>query len=200
MIWVTGLSACTLADAQTDISVELAAHPSSGLIPGQPIVFTLAVTNHGPVAVPTSGSKFSLFSSDFYDQFDVGFPGTADCQGFGAIISDGKTFHYNLVWFPTSLDQGALEVGEIRSCRFTLALSNQAPPVWPFSFGAAEFFDDINPDNNVSTVILRRGDIAPVELPALTMSAFILLTTALAFTAWLALRGRRRLGASLNRP
>lgn len=191
MLWVTGLLACTLAHAQTDISVELTAQPSSGLVPGQPIVFTLTVTNQGPEVVPASDSKFALFSSDFYDQFDVSFPGTADCLGFGAIISDGKTFHYNLVWIPTFLSQGALAVGESRSCHFTLALSNQAPAAWPFSFGVAEFFKDINPDNNVSTVILRRGDIAAVELPALSFYTFMLLTAALASMAWLALIRRR---------
>jgi hypothetical protein len=181
LILIVGLG--TKAHAQTDISVAFTAQPDSGLVPGQPIIFTLTVTNLGPEPVPASGSKFSLYSSDFFDQFDVSSAGTADCLGFGAIVSDGKTFHYNLVWFPTFLSQGELAVGEIRSCHFTLALSNQAPAVWPFSFGVAEFFADLNPENNISTVILRRGDIAPIAVPALSFQALMLLIVALASMA-----------------
>jgi hypothetical protein len=174
----------TTAFAQTDISVELSAQPNSGLAPGQPIVFTLAVSNLGPE--PVDDYNFALFSSDFYDQFDVSFPGTADCQGFGAIVSDGKTFHYNLVWSPTFLSQGPLLVGETRSCHFTLALSNQAPAAWPFSFGVAEFFVDLNADNNVSTVVLRRGDIAPIAVPTLSFQLMMALIFALASIACIA--------------
>jgi len=187
LILIAGLR--TTAYAQTDISVELTAQPNSGLVPGQPIVFTLSVTNIGPESVPTSEYRFALFSSDIYDQFDTSF-GLVDCQGYAAIVSDGKTFYFTLVWSPTFLDQGALEVGETRTCHITLALSNQAPAVWPFSFGVADFFDDLNPDNNVSTVILRRGDIAPVAVPTLSIPVFILLIVTLASMACITLAWR----------
>ncbi len=170
------------AQAQTDLSVDFTAQPSSSLVPGQPIEFTVTVTNHGPEPVPAVGSNLALFSSDFYDQFDSSF-GSADCQGYTVFVSDGDAFHFNLVWFPTFQDQGALEVGESRSCHITLALSNQAPAEWPFSFGVAESFDDINPDNNVSTVILRRGDMAPIAVPTLSTYALLLLIVALALLA-----------------
>jgi hypothetical protein len=64
-----------------------------------------------------------------------------------------------------------------------LALSSQAPAEWPFRFGVADSFDDINPDNNVSTVILRRGGMAPIAVPAVSTCALFLLIVALAWVA-----------------
>lgn len=175
---IAGSSA--IAQGRTDISVGLAAQPSSGLVPGQPIVFTLAVTNNGPESV--DDYNLALYSSDILDQFDAS-SGSTDCQGYTVVVSDGKTFHFNIVWSPTIQGQGALEVGETRSCHISLALSSQAPAVWPFSFGVADFFDDLNPDNNVSTVILRRGDVAPVAVPTLSISMLVFFIVVLATVA-----------------
>jgi hypothetical protein len=171
-------------DHASDISVHLSAQPSVGLVPGQPIDFTLSITNHGPEPV----SRVTLLSSDFYDQFDLNF-GTADCENLVVIITDGELFHYNLVWYPADFVQ--LEVGETRTCHFTLALSNQAPPIWSFSFGLAYTDEDINPANNVSTVILRRGDMAPAALPTISPYVSLLLVLGLATSACRAVRRRR---------
>jgi hypothetical protein len=185
---VAGLSAFAQVQAQTDISVELTAQPSSGLVPGQPIVFTLSATNHGPL--PVDDYTFAIFSSDIYNEFDPSY-GSTDCQGYAVFITDGDGFSYATIsWSPTFLDLPALEVGETRSCHITLALSISAPAVWSFSFGVAEFFDDINPSNNVSTVILRRGDVAPVAVPVLSLHGLMLLGFTLASMAWAALRAR----------
>ncbi|MBK8124218.1 MAG: hypothetical protein IPK54_11825 [Dokdonella sp.] len=167
-------------DHASDISVHLSAQPSTGLVPGQPIEFTLNITNHGPEPV----NRVTLLSSDFYDQFDLDF-GTTDCENFVVIITDGEVFHYNLVWYPA--DFVALEVGETRVCHFALALSSQAPPIWPFSFGLATIDEDINPANNVSTVILRRGDIPPTALPMISPIISLLLALGLATVACLAI-------------
>lgn len=192
LIGAAGLAAPEAIHAQTDVSVELTAQPNSGLIPGQPIVFTLAVTNHGPL--PEDDYNLAIRSSDIHDQFDPS-SGSTDCIGYTVIITDGDGFSYATIsWSPTILGQGALQVGETRSCHITLALSNSAPADWPFSFGVADLFDDINPDNNVATVILRRGDVAPVELPALSLYTIMLLIAAIISSAWLA--GRRRHGAA----
>ncbi len=171
-------------DHASDISVHLSAQPSVGLVPGQPIDFTLSITNHGPEPV----SRVTLLSSDFYDQFDLNF-GTADCENLVVIITDGEFFYYNLVWYPA--DFVILEVGETRTCHFALALSSQAPPIWPFSFGLADIDEDINPANNVSTVILRRGDIAPAALPTISPYVSLLLALGLATSACRAVRRRR---------
>jgi len=169
-----------------DISVHLDAQPNSNLSPGEPVVFTLTVVNHGPEVVNT----FALISSDFYDQIDLNF-GTNDCQGFGLTVADGETFHFNYWWYPT--DQGGvLAVGESRTCHFTRALTPQMPVVWRFGFAIPAFIEDINPTNNVSTVTLRRGDIAPMAIPVLSPTILVLLAIALATTACCAFRQRRR--------
>ena len=173
-------------DHASDISVHLSAQPSVGLVPGQPIDFTLSITNHGPEPV----SRVTLLSSDFYDQIDLSV-GSGTCENFLLLVFDEKTtFHFNYVWYPA--DFVALEVGETRACNFTRALSSQAPPIWPFSFGLAYIDEDINPANNVSTVILRRGDIAPAALPTISPYVSLLLALGLATAACCAVRRRRR--------
>lgn len=169
------------AQAQTDVSVQLTAQPTVGLIPGQPIDFTLAVTNHGPL--PVDDFKFALFSSDIQNQIASGSVST-DCQRYWVIVSDGKTPYYNLVWSPTFLDLPALEVGETRSCHITLALSDQAPAVWPFGFRISDAFDDTNPGNNVASVILRQGELEPVAVPTLSPITQLMLIIMLASMAW----------------
>jgi hypothetical protein len=159
-----------------DISVQMTAEPRYGLVPGQPIVFTLTVTNNGPDSV----DRLLLYSSDIFDEFDTS-SGSNDCQGYAVVVSDGETFHFNLTWSPTV--QGILNVGESRTCHITLALSSQAPEVWPFSFGVAFFYEDINPNNNVATVTLRRGDVAPIAVPMLSIQVLTVLIVALASMA-----------------
>jgi hypothetical protein len=46
-----------------DISVHLSAQPDTNIVPGEPVVFTLTVVNHGPEPV----DQLALISSDFYD-------------------------------------------------------------------------------------------------------------------------------------
>ena len=81
LVLALGLLGYPLASAgqvelPTDISVHLTAQPDVGLIPGEPIVFTLTVVNIGP----QPANDLSVISSDFYDQIDLG-SGSADCQG-----------------------------------------------------------------------------------------------------------------------
>ena len=52
-----------------DISVHLSAQPDTRIVPGEPVVFTLTVVNHGPEPV----NQLALISSDFYDQIDPYF-------------------------------------------------------------------------------------------------------------------------------
>jgi hypothetical protein len=167
----------------SDISVHLSAYPDSHIIPDQPVIFTLTVVNHGPEPV----DLLAVISSDFYDQIDPYF-GIVDCQGVVLSVSDGKTFHFNYWWYTT--DEGVLAVGESRTCHITLAMTNQMPAVWPFSFAIPPFIEDINPANNSATVILRRGDIEPLAIPMLSPLFLLILTIGFTTLAGHALRQR----------
>lgn len=171
-----------------DISVQLSAQPSTNIIPGEPVVFTVTVVNHGPEPV----SQLALISSDFYDQIDLNY-GSVDCEGVVLSVADGEIFHFNYWWRPTLFD-GPLSVGESRTCHITLAVTNQMPPIWPFSFELLGYYEDLNPANNISTVILRRGDIAPVAIPTLSPGALLLLAAGLAVAACCAFRQHREQG------
>ncbi|HOX70901.1 MAG: hypothetical protein WAS23_01540 [Dokdonella sp.] len=170
----------------SDISVHLSAQPVINLEPGEPIVFTLTIINHGPQPVEHA----TLISSDFFDQIDLS-SGGMDCPGFFLSVTDGETFNFNYWWDPTLLD-GPLAIGESRSCQFTRAMTSQSPLAWPFSFELLGYYEDINPANNISTVILRRGDIAPTAIPMLSPTVMLLLAIALATTACCAFRERSR--------
>lgn len=167
-----------------DISVHLSAQPDTNVIPGEPVVFTLTVVNLGP----GTADQLVLISSDFYDQIDLNF-GSVDCQGVVLSVSDGKAFHFNYSWYPT-IFEGPLLAGESRTCHITLAMTNQMPAVWPFGFAIPDFIDDINPANNTGTVVLRRGDIAPVAIPMLSPYFLLLLAIGLVTAACHAYRCR----------
>src|SRR5690348_9661318 len=93
-----------------DISVALTAEPSSDLLSGQRITFTLAVTNHGP----DPAAPVSLGSSAIYDELDV-LSATSDCANLAlAVVDTSDGFYYAYDWFPT--DESPLAVGETRSC------------------------------------------------------------------------------------
>lgn len=160
-----------------DISVQLSAQPNTNIVPGEPIIFTVTVVNNGPESV----DRLVLISSDFYDQIDLNY-GSSDCQGVVLSVTDGKTFHFNYSWNPTLFD-GPLMVGESRTCNITLALTGQAPPIWPFSFAIPAFIEDIDSTNNAATVILRRGDIAPRAIPMLSPIVLLMLAIGLATIA-----------------
>ena len=170
----------------SDLSVHLSAQPAVNIEPGEPIVFTLTITNHGPEPVNHVG----FISSDFYDQIDLNFGG-ADCKGIVLSVADGETFHFNYSWYPTLFD-GPLAVGESRTCHITLALTHQAPPIWSLGFSLRTFFEDINPSNNAATVILRRGEAAPTTVPSHSPLTLLLLVMGLLATAWWMLSQRVR--------
>lgn len=169
----------------SDLAVQFSAEPTNGIESGQTIHFTLSVTNNGPEPV----ESVTLMSSDFIDEFYLD-TATADCQAFLTRITDGNGFYYyNQVWYPAFF--ATLEVGETRTCHFTLDFSHQAPAVLPFSFGLANYETDLNPANNVQTVYLRRGSL-PATLAATSPQALLLLGIGMLVCAGLALRPRRR--------
>ncbi len=159
-------------DVPADISIGLSADPSTGLVPGQPILFTLSATNHGPEPV----DNLLLISVDFVDEIDPSY-GSTDCQGLGVVVSDGQTYHYNYWWRPTF--DGVLNDGATRTCHLEIALSSRAPPIWAFGFAVADFYFDINPANNSATVILQRAVDGAVPVPTLSSALLILLAALL---------------------
>lgn len=169
----------------TDLAVQFSAEPTDGIESGQTIHFTVSVTNHGPEPV----ESVTLMSSNFVDEFYLD-NATADCQAFLTRITDGNGFYYyNQIWYPAFFS--TLEVGEARTCHFTLDFSHLAPPVFPFSFGLASYETDLNPANDTQAVVLRRGRL-PATLPTLSPQAQILLGLGMLACAGLAIRHRRR--------
>lgn len=168
----------------TDLAVQFSAEPTDGIESGQTIHFTLSVSNNGP----EPANSFILLSSDFVSEFILD-NATADCEAFLVQVTDGETFHYNLSWYPAFFE--TLDVGETHTCNFTLALSQQAPSVLPFSFGLEQYDTDLNPANNTQTVLLRRGT-QPTILPTVSSIALVLLGIGMLVCAGLALRARGR--------
>ena len=159
----------------SDVSVTLTATPSVDLVPGQPITFTLSVTNLGPVPVHVLG----IDSSAIYDQFDL-HTAQVDCTAIVLNVVDGETtFYYYYQWYPAFFSD--LAVGETRACHLTLALTSQAPAVMPFSFGLPSFIADPNPSNDRVTVLLQQ-QVVP-SIPALSPAMLLLLAGVLAATA-----------------
>jgi hypothetical protein len=62
------------------------------------------------------------------------------------------------------------EVGETLACHFQLSLSAQAPLVWPFSFSVSTYVLDLNPSNDIGTVVLQKTAAASVPTPLPTLS------------------------------
>lgn len=153
-----------------DVSVSLCADPNTALVTGQPVTFTISVTNRGPAPVET----LLVSSSDFTTEFALG-GATSDCQSLGLVVVDSEfSFYYYYNWIPTL--EGRIEVGETRTCHLTVPLSLDAPPVWDFGFSIPDFFVDLDPSNDTASVTLRRDALAETTpLPALSLQMIILL-------------------------
>ncbi|TAH44468.1 MAG: hypothetical protein EYC71_08850 [Gammaproteobacteria bacterium] len=165
-----------------DVSMHLSADPDQDLVTGQPITFTLAVTNHGPEPVSVLVASSSPFTNEF-----VLSSGTTDCKDLGLVVVDGQSFYYYYDWVPTST--GPLAVGETRSCHVTLSLSAQAPDTWTFYFSIPVFYVDLDPSNNSSSVTLRRGSPTAHAVPALSPLMLFLLALLTATSGAMAAAG-----------
>jgi hypothetical protein len=152
------------------VAVTLTATPSSGLEPGQSIVFTLAVSNLGPLPV----DRLQIASSSIYDDIIDLSQASTDCEVMILTVVDTETgyyYYYYYSWYPT--DASTLAVGETRTCQLRFALAPNAPDVVPFSFGVPDYYVDINPSNNVGAVTLQRAGRAS-SVPTLSIGPMIL--------------------------
>lgn len=182
-------AAAGYVEIPADVSMHLSAEPDQDLVTGQPITFTLAVTNHGPEPVSVLVASSAPFTSEF-----ILSSGSTDCEDLGLVVVDGQSFYYYYDWVPTST--GPLAVGETRSCHITLSLSAQAPDIWTFSFFIPVFYVDIDPSNNSSAVTLRRGSAGTHAIPALS-PLMLLLLVLLTATAGAMAAARRQAAAEL---
>ncbi len=163
--------ASTAVVVPSDVAVSLAATPSVNLVPGQPITFTLAVTNLGPEPV----DRVEIISSNISDQLDLS-TAKVDCTGMVLNVVDTTTgAYYYYSWYPAFFSD--IAVAETRACHLTLALTSHAQATTPFSFGLPSYYTDINSSNNSAMVLLQQ--VVP-SIPSLSPIALLLLAVLIA--------------------
>jgi hypothetical protein len=170
-----------------DVAVTLSADPMVNLAPGQPIAFTMTVTNHGPAPIPV----FSIRGPDMYDQFYEPVSVTwSDCH-LRIIVVDLNIPPYSywvFAWHVSGPDIGGppLDVNETRTCHFTLALTPNAPPITALTVGlSSTAYVDPDPSNDRATVLLG---LTPEPIPALSSTLQWLLAGLLSVAAGFARR------------
>jgi len=102
-------------------------------------------------------------------------------------------YEYWIDWDPVTYTDPALltlDVGETRTCQFSMPLTNAAPDVYPFSFRLADFLSDLDASNNSASVTVHRAVPAAGATPVPTLSPFALslLTFLLTGMVWAAQR------------
>jgi len=154
----------------SDVSVTFTAVPTSGLVVGQPIDFTLTVTNIGPNQI----NDLLVESSNFVFEFGAFSQVTGDCFLLTRVSDTTTGFFYNLDWFVTGSSTGSkpLAVGQTVTCHFRTSLSSSAPTTTLFSFGLPSYYTDVNPANSRATVTLQ--EVLPV-VPTISRLAEMLL-------------------------
>ena len=176
----------------SDVSVSLVAEPTVGVEPGDSVTFTISVTNNGPEVV----DRLSLSSSFFVDEFDGAAGSVVACEGpLGVAVSDFiGGYEYFIIWdpvFPKDPALLTLDVGETRTCQFSMPLTSAAPNVYPFSFSLAGFLSDLDASNNSATITVHRAagsDVTPI--PTLSPFALSVLAALLTGMVWVAQWGR----------
>lgn len=164
-----------VVELPSDVSVSLVAEPTVGLEPGDIVTFTISVTNNGPEVV----DRLTLSSSFFVDELDVFAGSVIACEGplLVAVSDFIGGYEYWIDWDPVTYTDPALltlEVGETRTCEFSMPLTSAAPNVYPFSFGLAGFLSDLDASNNSASVTLHREAPAAGATPVPTLSPFAL--------------------------
>lgn len=172
-----------VVELPSDVSVSLFAEPTMGLVPGDSVGFTISVTNNGPEPV----DRLTVVSSFFVDQFDAAAGSISACEGpLGVSVSDFiGGYEYWISWDPVTYTDPALitlDVGETRTCHFSMPLTSAAPYVYPFSFGLAGFLSDLDSSNDSAEVVLNRAPsgVTATSVPTLSLTALGLLAGLLA--------------------
>jgi hypothetical protein len=172
-----------------DIGVTLSADPSTNLATNQSIHITLAVTNYGPDPAPQVG----VVSSNFTNEIGQFVTNPDECFLFLTVVDAFLTAYQFINWDVANVlnmpGSKPLEPGETKTCHFQFALTSQAGPVVPFSFGLPSFFSDINPINDQATVLLQRAPPRVTPAPALSRWHLVALAMLFALCALARIRG-----------
>jgi hypothetical protein len=175
-----------------DVAVTLAAPRMSNLTAGEPVAFTMTVTNQGPLPIRQG---FWITGPNIFNQLYYPVGTWNDCGLVIAVVDSsivgGSYWFFH--WDPAGpTGELPINVGETRSCHFSLALTPSASVQTPFRVGLFEFWSDPNPSNDHSTVYLQRA-LDPIP----TLSRWVLLGLAGLLAAIarrrLSLRGVKRL-------
>jgi Domain of unknown function DUF11 len=167
----------------SDVGVTLSASPTTQLATGQPINFTMTVTNYGPDPIPV----VEVLSSMWLNQISPISYNQSECT-LVVLVLDGVTPSYSMSWIIAGLPgQPVFAAGETRTCHFSLSLTAAAPAAMSFDFGLPSFIPDTNPANDTGTVLLQRA-IDPI--PTLSSLMLLLLSGLLVTTAGIAWRSR----------
>jgi hypothetical protein len=174
----------------SDVGVTLAASPTTGLLPGQPIDVTFSVSNLGSEELPV----IFTMSSVYVDEMQLVTINPDECFLYVLVgdLADGG-YDYRIVWEPASPDFAPpLAPGETRVCHFQIALGASAPAAYDFSFGLPDFFHDPDPSNDRVTVVLHRAAAAPTQVPTLSVAMLWLLATLFAIVGMIVLKASGR--------
>lgn len=153
----------------TDVAVTLAAVPTSELATGSLVTFTVTATNNGPLTlgyVALIGPQ--IFGEALYEPSN-----NTDCLLTVTGDSDSGPF-WIPEWFPNGIGLESMEVGETRTCQFTLGIGASFPRSYAFTMGLADYWSDINAANNQGTVRLSRAT-ATARVPTLSDPMLVLL-------------------------
>lgn len=195
------VTAGNVVELPSDVSVSLIAEPTLELEPWDSVTFTISVTNNGPEVV----DRLGLMSSFFVDELDVSTGSVGACEGdLGAAVSDFiGGYEYFIIWYPVLPWDPAfltLDVGETRTCQFSMPLTSAAPSIYPFSFFIPSSLSDLDASNNSATVTLHRATGSDaVPIPALSPFPLCILATLLTGLAWAARTRNSRRTSSRNR-
>jgi len=163
----------------SDVSVSLTAEPAEGLESWDSVTFTVSVTNLGPEVV----DRLTITSSFFVDELDLFTGSVIACEGpLLAAVSDFiGGYEYWISWDPVNyLDPAhlTLDVGETRTCQFSMPLTSAAPDAYPFSFRLSRGLSDLDSSNDFAEVVLKRAPSGAnaTAVPALSLTSLGLLT------------------------
>jgi hypothetical protein len=163
-----------------DIKVTLTANQTDHLVPGQPIHASLTITNLGPNPV----QNLIVQSAPVVNEYEIA---AIDCNHFFLVVHELNNggYFYQEVWFAVGAINSQttqLDVGQSLTCNITLSLTTAAPLSYTFSFGLPTDYIDVNPSNDVGSVVFQH-DVPTVPAMGWVSSVILLFLIAIAAMA-----------------
>jgi hypothetical protein len=142
----------------TDVAVTLTAIPTTNLVSGESVVFTMTVIDNGPLSL----GYFAIIGPQISGQFSVPSGTWNDCGLFTTTGDSDDGPFWTPEWFPSGLGENPMAVGETRTCHFTLTVASGLPRAYAFTMFLPDYWSDINSSNSSATVSLQRAiDVVP---------------------------------------